>query len=305
MSQLKQRISVYYSVDTLDKDLIKQNFCLSEFSLTFKKVDLSFKTSDLSLFVSESLNEDYYINLGSFVSSNENRDKEIFFYNPIIEDHNSFFSHQELSKYKESYKFSGISFSYGFEPSCENYEFQILSLYSGKPALFLDRDGILNEDKGYVGKVEDLEVLDGFCPVVEMCNKKGIPVIVITNQSGVGRGFYTEQDVDRVNCKIKELYEEKNALIDHFYSAFSHPDGIAPYDYYSLLRKPMKGLIVKAIGSHKIDSFKSLMVGDKPSDNMRPLVGEFFLKTSRYHNGGDDAEKNIKKTYEWIQKIDV
>ena len=74
------------------------------------------------------------------------------------------------------------------------------------------------------------------------CNDSGIPVVVLTNQAGVGRGYFSKEDVKNVNKKIKSNYLLNNARIDEFFISYSHPDGSAPFNYESLFRKPMVGM---------------------------------------------------------------
>lgn len=123
--------------------------------------------------------------------------------------------------------------------------------------LFLDRDGTINIDYGYVYKIEDFKFIDG---VFEFCieaQKKGYKIIVITNQSGIERGYYTKDDFDICNqYMIDEFFKKGIEILDVFYCPFlEHED-----------RKPNPGMFEKAIKKYNIDTKESFSVGDKKRD---------------------------------------
>ncbi|HEY8002867.1 MAG TPA: HAD family hydrolase [Phenylobacterium sp.] len=137
-----------------------------------------------------------------------------------------------------------------------------------RPALFLDRDGVLNEDQGYVHRWEDFRWIPGARETVAAFNRAGWLVIVVTNQSGVGRGFYSEADMHALHARMSEDLATVGGHIDAFYHAPQHPD--APVDAYRHPdppdRKPNPGMILRALGEWPIDKARSLLIGDKPSD---------------------------------------
>ena len=137
-----------------------------------------------------------------------------------------------------------------------------------RPALFLDRDGVLNEDHGYVFRWEDFRWISGARETVAAFNRAGWLVIVVTNQSGVGRGFYSEADVQALHARMSEDLAQAGGHIDAFYYAPNHPD--APLDAYRHPdppdRKPNPGMILRALADWPIDREASLLIGDKPSD---------------------------------------
>lgn len=137
-----------------------------------------------------------------------------------------------------------------------------------RPALFLDRDGVLNEDRGYVYRWEDFHWIPGACETVAAFNKAGWLVIVVTNQSGVGRGYYTEEAMHALHARMAEDLADAGAHIDAFYHAPQHPE--APLETYRHPdppdRKPNPGMILRALQDWPIDREASLMIGDKPSD---------------------------------------
>ena len=137
-----------------------------------------------------------------------------------------------------------------------------------KPALFLDRDGVLNEDRGYVHRREDFRWIPGAREAVAAFNRAGWLVIVVTNQSGVGRGFYTEAAMHALHAHMQTDLREAGGHIDAFYHAPQHPDAEAQAYRHPdpPLRKPNPGMILQALADWPIDKARSVLVGDKPSD---------------------------------------
>ena len=137
-----------------------------------------------------------------------------------------------------------------------------------KPALFLDRDGVLNEDRGYVHRWEDFRWIAGAKAAVAAFNRAGWLVIVVTNQSGVGRGYYAEADVHALHAHMQADLADAGGRIDAFYHAPQHPE--APQEAYRHpdppLRKPNPGMILQALQDWPIDRDASILIGDKPSD---------------------------------------
>ncbi|MDB5418650.1 MAG: histidinol-phosphate phosphatase [Phenylobacterium sp.] len=137
-----------------------------------------------------------------------------------------------------------------------------------RPALFLDRDGVLNEDRGYVARWEDFAWVAGAREAVAAFNQAGWLVIVVTNQSGVGRGYYTEADMHALHARMGEELARAGGHIDAFYFAPHHPE--APVESYRHPdppdRKPNPGMILRALAEWPIDRQRSVLVGDKTSD---------------------------------------
>jgi D-glycero-D-manno-heptose 1,7-bisphosphate phosphatase len=139
---------------------------------------------------------------------------------------------------------------------------------SPRPALFLDRDGVLNEDRGYVHRWEDFRWIPGARETIAAFNRAGWIVIVVTNQSGVGRGYYTEDDMHALHGRMIEDLAAAGGHIDAVYHAPQHPE--APLEAYRHPdppdRKPNPGMILRALADWPIDREASILVGDKPSD---------------------------------------
>ncbi len=136
-----------------------------------------------------------------------------------------------------------------------------------KKAVFFDRDGTLNVDKNYLHRIEDFEWLGDAPQAIRWANEHDYLVIVITNQSGVARGFFTEEDVRRLHDWMNEDLTRFNAHIDAFYYCPHLPQGtVKDYAVECSCRKPKPGLIERACVDFDIDRGASLLVGDAPRD---------------------------------------
>lgn len=137
-----------------------------------------------------------------------------------------------------------------------------------RPALFLDRDGVINVDHGYVHRWEDFQWIDGAKEAIGAFNRAGWLVIVVTNQSGIGRGYYAEADMHALHARMVEDLAASGGRIDAIYFAPQHPE--APLETYRHPdppdRKPNPGMLLKAFAEHPVDRERSIMVGDKPAD---------------------------------------
>lgn len=134
-------------------------------------------------------------------------------------------------------------------------------------AVFLDRDGVIIEDAGYVGEIERVTFLPGVGPAIKLLNENNYKVIIITNQAGVARGYFDEAAVRRVNNYIQEKLAEENAFINGIYYCPHHVDGvIEAYRKECACRKPNIGMIEIAIRDFGINLKESFIIGDKDSD---------------------------------------
>lgn len=149
-------------------------------------------------------------------------------------------------------------------------------------ALFLDRDGVVNVDHGYVYQPKDIEFVPG---VFELCKRfraQGYLIIIVTNQSGIGRGFYTEDDFLTLTNWMTDQFKQQQCLIDDVYFCPHHAvSGIGKYKLDCECRKPKPGMFVQAAREHDIDFTQSVMIGDKPSDieaaNSVGITRTFFV----------------------------
>ncbi len=135
------------------------------------------------------------------------------------------------------------------------------------PAVFLDRDGTINEEVGYLSRLDQLQIFPETFEAVRLINENGMRAVVVSNQSGVARGYFTEDFVETVHCRIDELLREKGAHIDRFYYCPHHPVyGIGPYLQACRCRKPEPGLLLRAAEELDIDLADSYMIGDMLKD---------------------------------------
>lgn len=135
-------------------------------------------------------------------------------------------------------------------------------------AIFLDRDGVLNKDIGYLHRPEDLAWIDGAPEAVRLINAAGLFAVVVTNQSGVARGYYSEADIERLHAHMARELEARGARVDAFYTCPYHSEGADPRyihpDHPD--RKPNPGMLLRAMADFPIDPARSLIIGDKDSD---------------------------------------
>ncbi len=153
-------------------------------------------------------------------------------------------------------------------------------------ALFLDRDGVINEDCGYPSSVNDIKIFDEIVPIIKLANQKLIPVIVLTNQSGIARGFINEDQLHVIHQHISESLQNKGAFIDDYLFCPYHEKATVPeFAKDSLLRKPYPLMALIAGEKYNIDYRKSLMIGDKYSDVLYSLGIDTLVFESPYLKG--------------------
>lgn len=133
-------------------------------------------------------------------------------------------------------------------------------------AVFLDRDGTINIEKEYLYQVKDFEFIPGAPGAIRLLNQAGILVIVVTNQSGVARGYYTEDDVHNLHRHIARELERSGAHVDDWLYCPHHPAGRGSYALPCNCRKPLPGMLQEAAVRHGIDLEKATMIGDKRAD---------------------------------------
>lgn len=151
-------------------------------------------------------------------------------------------------------------------------------------AIFLDRDGTINKEVNYLYRKDDFEFIPNAPEAIKLFHELGYRVIVITNQAGVARGFYEENDIEILHNYINFLLEKENTYIDAYYYCPHHPEGtVDKYSYKCNCRKPEIGMIEKALKDYNIDLEKSIFIGDKEIDIMTGKlagVGNCFLVKS-------------------------
>ena len=134
-------------------------------------------------------------------------------------------------------------------------------------AAFFDRDGVLNVDKSYLYKIEDLEWIDGAKEALAYLTQQGYTVFVVTNQSGIARGYYTVDDMNKLHEFMAQQVAAAGGKIEKFYYCPHLPEGkIAEYAVECNCRKPKPGLILRAFEEYDIDKDAAFLIGDKPRD---------------------------------------
>ncbi|MEO6877415.1 MAG: HAD family hydrolase [Gemmatimonadaceae bacterium] len=133
---------------------------------------------------------------------------------------------------------------------------------SGRPAAFLDRDGTIMRDANYVQNPDDVELLPGAAAAIRRLNEQHIPIIVVTNQSGIARGWLTERDYEVVRDRLNALLHAEHAYVAATYMCPHHPDITGPCN----CRKPGTALYAQAIAEHGLDPARSLFTGDRLRD---------------------------------------
>ena len=161
-------------------------------------------------------------------------------------------------------------------------------------AVFLDRDGTVIIDKAYLSDVSQIEFIKGVPETLKALKKKGYLLIIVSNQSGVARGFYSEETVNEIHAEINNmLNRDYGFTLDAFYYCPHHPDyGIELYRKNCGCRKPAPGMVLKAAELYQIDIGMSFMIGDKPSDEI-DLPGLKFIKTQKDIDWTDLAREYI------------
>ncbi|MDB5313708.1 MAG: gmhB 3 [Gemmataceae bacterium] len=136
-----------------------------------------------------------------------------------------------------------------------------------RPAIFLDRDGVVVEDTHYLGSPEQVQLVPGSADAIASLNQAGWPVVVVTNQSGVARGLFTAGAVDAVHAHLSELLAGYGARIEAFYFCPHYPTAdVEAYRSDCACRKPKPGMLLRAAADLGLDLGRSWMVGDRASD---------------------------------------
>ncbi|MGH2592869.1 MAG: D-glycero-beta-D-manno-heptose 1,7-bisphosphate 7-phosphatase, partial [Anaerolineae bacterium] len=146
----------------------------------------------------------------------------------------------------------------------EQTEVSLGALYRG---VFLDRDGTINEEVGYLRRLDQFRFIDGAAEAVKLLNESGLKVVIVTNQAGVARGYLSEQALQQIHCVMAEALRAQYARLDGIYYCPHHPiEGVGAYKIECDCRKPKPGMMERAARELNIDLSRSFIVGDKITD---------------------------------------
>ena len=187
-----------------------------------------------------------------------------------------------------------------------------------RPAVFIDRDGTLTEEVGYVNHPARLRLLPRSAEAIRRLNRAGTPAVVVTNQAGIARGYFSDTVMHAVNAELAAQLERAGARLDGIYVCPHHPtEGAAPYRTLCDCRKPNPGLLLRAAEELRLDLTRSIMVGDKPSDlEVAPKVGarsvlvltgyglgEWEYRRDQFAVTPDHVAGDLLDAVEWALKV--
>lgn len=171
-------------------------------------------------------------------------------------------------------------------------------------AVFLDRDGTISRDVNYCRRAEDFEILPGVPQAIRLLNDHGFKVVVITNQSGIARGYFTEETLSLIHHKMKEELQEHGAFLDAIYFCPHHPDD------HCECRKPKASLLLRAAQDIGIDLGLSYMIGDDPKDVQAGNaagcktvwidVELTYMNGKPQHESPDHIASSLYRAVEWV-----
>jgi D-sedoheptulose 7-phosphate isomerase len=165
---------------------------------------------------------------------------------------------------------------------------------SKRKAIFLDRDGTIHEDKGYIYKIEDLKLMPNVIPALKLLQKKGFLLIIVSNQAGVARGYFKKEDVEKFNRHLYNTLAQKGVYIDDFYYCT---------ELESPRRKPNSGMILEAIEDWNINPKDSYLIGDKITDikaGKRAKCETILISKQETDINCDYKASDLLKAVKWI-----
>ena len=184
-----------------------------------------------------------------------------------------------------------------------------------RPAVFIDRDGTLTEEMGYLNHPRRVRLLPRSAEAIRRLNHAGIPAVVVTNQAGVARGYFSEDVLHAVNGAVIALLKEAGAHLDGVYVCPHHPSvGEPPFRLDCECRKPKPGLLHRAAADLSLDLAESTMIGDKPSDlgagravGARSILvltgyglGEWEYRRAGFSVEPDHVAEDLLDAVEWV-----
>jgi D-glycero-D-manno-heptose 1,7-bisphosphate phosphatase len=166
--------------------------------------------------------------------------------------------------------------------------------FTGRSAIFLDRDGVIVEDVNYLGRAHDLRMISGAAQAIARCNRLGIPIVLVSNQSGIGRGFYGWSDFQAVQSALVAALAKEGGHLDAVLACAYHADAQGPHRVADHpWRKPQPGMMQEAARRMALDLANSWMIGDRASDlaagRAASLRGGLLVTTGHGKNERDEA----------------
>ena len=177
---------------------------------------------------------------------------------------------------------------------------------AGRPAIFVDRDGVIVEDANYLGRPEDMQILPGAARTIARCNRLGMPIVLVSNQSGIGRGYYDWSDFQAVQAALTTALAAEGARVDAVLACAYHSEArdryrIANHEW----RKPNPGMILWAAQRMALDLARSWIIGDRSSDlaagRAAGLSGGVLVATG--HGMGERTEALALANEQYFVKV--
>ena len=148
-----------------------------------------------------------------------------------------------------------------------------------RKALFLDRDGVINVNYGYVYKIKDFDFVNGIFDLTRAALAKNYIICVVTNQAGIGRGYYSEKDFHSLTDWMCARFRSEGVLISKVYYSPYHPThGVGKYKKNHSSRKPQPGMLLQAINEFNIDAVRSILIGDQVTDIQAAVAADVGTK---------------------------
>lgn len=165
----------------------------------------------------------------------------------------------------------------------------------GHKALFLDRDGVININHGHVHKIENFDFIDGIFDLTRTAISKQYIICIVTNQAGIGRGYYSEEDFQFLTKWMCKRFKKEGVRISKVYHSPYHPIyGIGKYKKNDNSRKPNPGMILQAINDFDIDAQSSILIGDNATDVQAAISAGIGTKI---YFGETDISNDVSESY--------
>jgi len=174
-----------------------------------------------------------------------------------------------------------------------------------RPAVFLDRDGTLIEERGYLSKLEDIALFADTPAALRRLRDAGFALVVVTNQAGIARGYFDEAFVQKAHRYLGEMLAAEGIVIDGYYYCPHHPDGLVPeYSRVCRCRKPAPGMVEHAARDLDLDVDRSFVVGDKWLDvELATNAGARGILVRTGYGAGDEQRPELSKAIAIVDTI--